>query len=230
MAIISNLFLSFKAIWQNNGERKIEQKYISVIMLFITLSILITFILLLIDKPIIYFVSYFYIMFLIFLCACKLLTLKRPGKIVGIAIFSFIIHLSLWLIFDNLYKSENFLRIDDLFEAIMYLFFIVALSYTGFKSKPKYTIFFLLSILCLTITFINPKFLNADRWPIDTVIDVICINLVLFSAAPHIESFIRGLAPDGRFFWILGLIMAWMAEPVDGMLEVGIRLFDSKFI
>jgi hypothetical protein len=72
--------------------------------------------------------------------------------------------------------------------------------------------------------------LNTSKWPIDTLIDVLTINLVLFRAAPHIESFIKGLAPDGRFFWILGLMMAWMAEPMDAMLEVGIKLFDSKFI
>jgi diguanylate cyclase (GGDEF)-like protein len=112
----------------------------------------------------------------------------------------------------------------------MYITLFIGLNYTGFKSRPKYSIYFLITTFIIHITLINPKFLNTSKWPIDTLIDVLTINLVLFRAAPHIESFIKGLAPDGRFFWILGLMMAWMAEPMDGMLESGIKLFDSKFI
>jgi diguanylate cyclase (GGDEF)-like protein len=230
MTIIVRLLNQLKNIWKNNGNEKLEQKDISCIMLFISISIFTIFGLLLFNKTIFYFMSYVYIMILLVLCALKLLTLRRGGVLVSVAVLFFIIHLTLWLIFDNLFKSENFLRIDDLFEALMYIMLLIALGNTDYKIKPKYSIYFLLTILVLSVTFINPKFLNSNKWPLDTVIDVILINLVLFRAAPHMESFIRGLAPDGRFFWILGLIMAWMAEPVDGMLESGIKLFDSKFI
>ena len=229
MNFVNRVISALTAIKQANSGDKIEQEHISLIMVFVTISIFSILVLLLLNEPLLSFISYCYIMSLIFLCACKLLSFNKQGVILGIAIFFFLIHLSLWLIFNSLFESENFLQIDDLFEAIMYVLFFVALNFVEYKSKPVSSIYFLITILLISLIFINPIFLNSTKLPLDTIIDVILINIVLFKASPHIESFIKGLAPDGRFFWISGLIMAWMAEPVDGMLEVGIKVFDTKF-
>jgi diguanylate cyclase (GGDEF)-like protein len=69
---------------------------------------------------------------------------------------------------------------------------------------------------------------TTHHFPLDTAGYVVIELAILWAAAPLLEAWLQGRAPDGRFFWIFGWLLWWFASCAHMVNESALGSLDRR--
>jgi diguanylate cyclase (GGDEF)-like protein len=71
---------------------------------------------------------------------------------------------------------------------------------------------FLIALALASMAFLLLLVGTTQHFPLDTAVYVVIELAILWASTPLLEAWLQGRAPDGRFFWIFGWLLWWLAS------------------
>ena len=119
--------------------------------------------------------------------------------------------------------NPNWLSLDDPFFLIGYCLWLPTILRFGQSTVwTKGYKYLATAAVMLTLLFIAMLWMSSGP-PLTAVIYLAVKLALIIAAIPALQVFINNTAPDGRFFWLTGLGVVWLAEMIYAAEEVALQ-------
>lgn len=123
---------------------------------------------------------------------------------------------------------STYVSLDD----ILFVPGHLAWLYTIFKLPRRATgggsLFFMITMVLASAVFLLLLVGTTHHFPLDTTSYVVIELTILWASAPLLEAWMQGQAPDGRFFWIFGWLLWWLASCAHMVNESALGRLDRR--